>query len=69
MPSRKSSAAKPGELVTRPSGNLRHVPMTLTLVALPTVIPHPKGIHVELCEWCGGKFDRDGNCKRCQRPA
>jgi hypothetical protein len=55
--------------MTRPSGNVRHVPMTLTLVALPTVIPHPKGINVERCEWCGGKFDRDGNCKRCQRPA
>ena len=43
--------------------------MTLTAVALPTLIPRPKASRVERCDWCGGKFDRDGNCKRCQRPA
>jgi hypothetical protein len=45
------------------------VPVTLTAVALPTLIPRPKAGRAEQCDWCGGKFDRQANCKRCGQPA
>jgi len=40
----------------------------MTGLALPTVIPRLKVGRGERCDWCGGKVDREGACKRCRRP-
>ena len=66
-PAGHRSSGRPGRIGAA-LGILGRVPMALTLVAIPTVI-HPKDVRVERCDWCGGKFNREGTCKRCQRPA
>ncbi len=53
----------------RPSRGIQVVQVTLTAVALPTLAPTPKLARPQRCDWCAGKFDRAGNCKRCKRPA
>lgn len=43
--------------------------VTLTAIAVPTVIPEAKATRYERCDWCGGKFNPQGDCRNCHRPA
>lgn len=58
------------EKTALPVGSIRPtMRVTLTVFVVPTLIPPAKAKPRERCDWCGDKFDPDGNCTSCHRPA
>jgi hypothetical protein len=41
--------------------------LVLTAIALPAVLL--RRVRRQRCDWCGGRFDRNGDCEACRRPA